>query len=202
MNPAEKQIYNLRVKILETPFRPLIKLLDLFGVNADIVSYSGLLIMVGFILALPHHLILAFWLLFARMLIDILDGPLARYQKTDSDRGKFVDVLMDNLAFAAFIFGVIRAGLMDGLAGGIYLFATELVIVLMIIIFNLTYKSDWFFFASAGSYPYNFIYTIYLLFTCYVFGSHNYLTGAAQIFSVLLGLKAIKDYWLIQKIKP
>ncbi len=202
MDPREEKIYTSLAAVRTSIFRPLNKILTAIGVNADMLSYLGVVVMVGFIFALPDNLMLAFWLLFARMIIDIMDGPLARYQKTDSDRGKFVDVLMDNLAFALFIFGVIHAGFMEGLAGAIYLFLTELVVVLMIIIYNLKHKSDWFFYASAGSYPYNFIYAIYILFALYAFGGNNYLTGAVQIFSVLLALKAVKDFWTIQKTKP
>lgn len=199
MDPREEKIYSTLVAIRTSFFKPANRLLTAIGVNADILSYLGVLVMVGYIFALPDNLMLAFWLLFVRMIIDIMDGPLARFQHTDSDRGKFVDVLMDNLAFALFIFGIVRSGLLDGLTGSIYLFATELVVLLMIIRYNFKHKSDWYFYASAGSYPYNFIYASYLLFTVYAFGGNNYLIGSAQIFSVLLGLKAAKDYWLIQK---
>jgi phosphatidylglycerophosphate synthase len=202
MDPREEKIYNLRIKVTEAIFRPIIKFFTVLHVTADMLSYLGVLVMLGFIWALPENLTLAFWLLVARVFIDVMDGPLARYQKTDSDRGKFVDVLMDNLSFALFIFGVIGSGLMQGVTGAIYLFLTELVIVLMIIRYNFKHKdSDWLFFASAGSFPYNFIYATYLTFAIYAFGGSNYLTDAAQIFSIFLGFKALKDYWAIQKTK-
>lgn len=201
MNPREEKIYSTLATIRTTFFRPINMLFTALGVKADMLSYFGVLVMAGFIFALPDHLMLAFWLLFARMMIDIMDGPLARHQKSDSDRGKFVDVLMDNLSFALFIFGIVRAGLMAGLTGSIYLFVTELVVVLMIIIYNFRHKSEWFFYASAGSFPYNLIYASYFIFAVYAFGGANYLTGSAQVFSVLLGLKAAKDYWTIQKTK-
>lgn len=202
MDSREEKIYNLRIKITEAFFRPIIRLFTAIGITADMLSYLGVLVMVGFIIVLPEAPMTAFWLLIVRMFIDVMDGPLARHQKTDSDRGKFVDVLMDNLSFALFIVGVVGSGLMQGATGVIYLFLTELVIVLMIIRYNLKHKqSDWFFFASAGSFPYNFIYLSYLLFAFYAFGGNNYLTGAAQIFSILMAKKALQDYWAIQKTK-
>lgn len=202
MDPREEKIYNLRIKITEALFRPIIKALTFLGLNADILSYLGPVLMVIFIFVLPQHVMLGFWLVIGRMLADLIDGPLARHQKTDSDRGKFVDVMMDNLAFALFIFGVVRAGLLTGLNGSIYLFATELVVILMIIRYNFKHKnSSWFFFASAGSFPYNLIYLSYLLYAVYAFNGNDYLNGAAQIFIVLLGLKAAKDYWIIQQTK-
>ncbi|HCM51699.1 TPA: hypothetical protein DIS56_01005 [Candidatus Saccharibacteria bacterium] len=202
MQPSELKIYNFWVNIRNLVFKPLNLLLTKLGVSADMVSYLGVLVMIIFMFIVESHPITAFWLLFARMLIDILDGPLARYQKTDSDRGKFVDVLMDNLGFALFIFGVIKAGVLDGSIGASYLFLTELMIVLMIIRYNFKYRSEWFFRASAGSFPYNLVYASYVLFAIYAFGGGNYLNGAAQIFSAALVLRIITDYWIIQKAKP
>lgn len=201
MNPSERRIYDLRIKLLETPLRPIIKLLTFMGIGADAISYTGVAVMFAFVLVVPHNPVAGFWLLFARMLLDVIDGPLARYQKTDSDRGKFVDVLMDNTGFALFILGVTRVGLMHGSSAVAYLFLTELVVVLMIIRYNFKHRSDWFFQASAGSFPYNFEALSYLIFAYYAFTETNYLNGAAQIFTVILAVKAITDYWAIQKTK-
>lgn len=202
MQPSEQKIYNLRVTLFAAPLRPLIKLLTSLGISADMVSYTGVLLMVVFIFVVKGHPVAGFWLLAARIFADILDGPMARDQKTDSDRGKFVDVLMDNLGFALYVFGIVYASLVSGITGSVYLFATELVILLMVIRFNFKHKSNWLFYASAGSYPYNFVYASYLLYVVYAFGGHNYLNSSAKIFSVLLVVKAIVDYWMIQKTRP
>ncbi|MBI2588930.1 CDP-alcohol phosphatidyltransferase family protein [Candidatus Saccharibacteria bacterium] len=200
MQPSEEKIYNQLAQLRTMAFRPLNKILTSLGMTADSLSYLAVFLMVLFVFVSQHNLRLGFWLIVARMLADVLDGPLARYQKTASDRGKFVDVLMDNLGFALFIIGVVKAGIINSLPAITYLFATELVVVLMIIRFNLKRRSNWLFYASAGSFPYNFVYGSYLLYGLYAFGGGNYLNGAAQIFSILLIAKAALDYWIIQKI--
>lgn len=201
MSPLEQKIYYPLANMRTSVFKPFNRLFTTLGINADMISYLGVVFMIAFIFVLPHHKIAAFWLLFARMMADIMDGPLARYQKKDSDRGKFVDVLMDNLAFAMFIIGVVGAGLMHGTTGSAYLFVTVLLVILMIIRYNLRHKSGWFFYASAGSLPYNFVYLSYLLFAIYAFGGNNYLNGAAQIATAVMAAKALIDYWAIQKAK-
>lgn len=200
MNPLEEKIYYPLAKLRTVVFRPANRFFTALHVNADMLSYFGVLLMVMFVAVAPTHAVAGFWLIVGRMFADIMDGPLARYQKTDSDRGKFVDVLMDNLGFALFVFGVIRAGWLDGFIGSIFLFLTALVVVLMIIRYNLKHKSRWYFYASAGSLPYNFVYATYILYAFYAFGGNNYLNGAAVIFSIILGLKALVDYWSVQKL--
>jgi phosphatidylglycerophosphate synthase len=199
MSPLEEKIYYPLANLRTVVFRPASKLFTRLGISADMISHTGVLFMVIFVLVLPRHPVAAFWLLFARMMADIMDGPLARYQNTDSERGKFVDVLMDNLAFALFIFGTVRAGLLGGVSGSVYLFVAELVVVLRIIRYNFKYKSEWYFCARAGSLPYNCMYASYLLFAVYAFGGSNYLNGSAQIFSIILALRALTDYWSIQR---
>lgn len=202
MRPNEEKIYTAGTELRNSAFKPLNRFLTALGIGADTVSYFGLFLMIVFVLVLPEHPMTAFWLLFGRMLADIVDGPLARFQHTDSDRGKFVDVLMDNLAFALFIFGVLKAGLLNPLPALAFLFLTELVVVLMIIRYNLKHKSkDWHFYASAGSFPYILVYAAYFLFSVYAFGGHNWLDGSAKTFSFLLILRAIADYQFIEKAK-
>lgn len=55
--------------------------------------------------------------------LDLLDGPLARFQKICSDKGKFIDMFCDILVFSLFVLGLIYADLLIGLVGSILIFA-------------------------------------------------------------------------------
>lgn len=198
MNKSEEKIYYKFSGLRTDFFRPISKTLTFFHITPDILSYKGLLLMVAFIFVAGHSLVWGFWLIVSRMLLDILDGPLARYQKSGSDRGKFIDVLMDQLGFAMFIFGVIKLGLVSGLIGAIYLYFIVLVTILMIMKNSFKHKSDWLFFASAGAFPYTLMYFSYILYGWYAFGGNNYLNGSPKIFIVLLVTKAMTDYWAIR----
>lgn len=198
MNKSEEKIYYKFASLRTKFFNPISKVLTFFHITPDILSYKGMLLMVAFIFVAGHSLVFGFWLIVSRMLLDILDGPLARYQKTGSDRGKFVDVLMDQLGFAMFVFGIIKLGLITGLVGAIYLYLIALVTILMIIKNSFSRQSNWLFFASAGAFPYLFIYASYALFGFYAYGGNNYLCGSSKIFTGLLVAKALMDYWSIR----
>lgn len=202
MNPLEQKIYYPLAKLRTVAFRPFSALFTAVGISADMLSYLGVLLMITFIFTVTNHPRAAFWLLFGRMVADIMDGPLARYQKTDSDRGKFVDVLADVSGFALFVVGLSYSGQLRGVWATLFIFLSLLVVVLMVISNNLEHKSkDWFFFSSAGSYPHILIYASYLVFGWYAFGHSNYLNGAAHLFCALLAGKAVAEFWAIQKTK-
>lgn len=201
MNKSEEKIYYRFSKLRTNMFQPLAKLLTKLHIGPDLLSYKGMLLMVLFIFVASHSLVLGFWLIVCRMLIDTIDGPLARYQNTGSDRGKFIDVLMDQLGFAMFIFGIIKLGLISGLVGAVYLYFVALVTILMIIRNSFNRHSDWLFFASAGAFPYLMIYVSYALFGFYAFGGNNYLAISSKIFIILLVIKAVLDYSAIRSHK-
>lgn len=198
MNKSEEKIYFRFANLRTNFFQPISKFLTYLHITPDILSYKGMLLMVAFIFVASHSLIWGFWLIVIRMLLDCLDGPLARYQKTGSDQGKFVDVLMDQLGFAMFIFGIIKLGLVSGLVGAMYLYFVALVTILMIIKNSFKRQSDWLFFASAGAFPYVLIYLSYALFGLYAYGGSNYLDGSSKIFTALLVAKAIMDYRMVR----
>lgn len=198
MNKSEEKIYYKFASLRTKFFNPISKVLTFFHITPDILSYKGVLLMVAFIFVAGHSLIWGFWLIVIRMIIDCLDGSLARYQKIDSDRGKFVDVLMDQLGFAMFIFGIIKLGLITGLVGALYLYFIVLVTVLMVIKNNFYRKSNWLFFASAGGFPYTLVYISYILYGFYAYGGSNYLNGSSKIFTGVLVIKAVMDYWAVR----
>ena len=61
MNPAEKKIYDALAKKRTSFFSPLNKVLTRLGINADILSYLGVGLMIVFIYEVNKNLKLAFW---------------------------------------------------------------------------------------------------------------------------------------------
>ena len=179
-------------------FRPIAVVLAKLGFTHNVLSYMGVVSMIAFVVVVGEHRVLAFWLMVLMLLFDQLDGALARYQKTDSDRGKFVDVVVDSTTFSLFIAGLMGAGLISGLAGGIYIYFGLLSRVLMIIRNNIGRNNDWLFYAGAGILPSTFIYATYALFGLSVLFDLNYLQSSTVIFSWLLVLKSVTDYKTIR----
>jgi phosphatidylglycerophosphate synthase len=72
---------------------------------------------------------LAFGLLLAHVLLDGIDGPLARYAGVASNRGSFTDTSADQVVVAFTTLTFIHAGHVGAWPGGLYLFFYSLVVV-------------------------------------------------------------------------
>lgn len=178
--------------------RPAISLFALLKISPETVSYIGVFLMVGFIFFVNSDQKVAFWFLTAAIIFDSLDGSLARFLKVESDKGKFTDVLMDNLNFTLFIIGLIIASLLSGLTGAVYIYFMLLVKVLMIVKKNIKKESDWLIRPMVGAFPNIFVYSSYVIFGIYVFFGADYFNFSSAIFSGFLILKAVFDYFVIR----
>lgn len=205
MQPSlEVKIYDWFAQLRTAAFKPLLKFLDLLRITPDLLSYFGIGLMIAFIFIIDTNPVGGFWLIIARTFIDSIDGSLARYQKIDNDRGKFVDVMADQLGFALYIFGIVKVGLSEGLPAMMFLYFTVILTVLMIIKKSLHKKSDWLLYGQAGALPYVLIYMSYIFFGIYAFGGHNYLSSSCKIFAAILIAKTVLDFWIIRntEFKP
>lgn len=70
----------------------------------------------------------AFGLLFAHVLLDGLDGPLARFRGSASNRGSFTDTMADQVVVTATTLTMIHAGHASAWAGGSYVFFYTVVV--------------------------------------------------------------------------
>lgn len=91
---------------------PIVFLLDKIKVTPNMVSlFSAFTVITGFIISYafvnPVYFIIGIWI---HLLLDCVDGTLARYQKVNSKNGAIVDAICDH-------FGIVLSGLF------IYLFA-------------------------------------------------------------------------------
>jgi len=145
---------NYIVRFRDWVFAPLIKLLALMSIPPAAISYLSVLFMLGFIASiffLNFYWGAAFVIL--AMLMDALDGGLARYIKKGSDRGKFIDVVCDGLVFTLFVLGL-------GILGAVPWLWVSLVIYFMLssrvfrgIYHSKYFKSKWKFKAVIGYIP-------------------------------------------------
>jgi len=183
-----------RTKIL----KPIAKPLAALGVTPNMVTYTGVLLMLVFVAIAPTHAVAGFWLIVAVVFLDMLDGSLARIAKVGSDRGKFTDTLADNLNSSLFIFGALRAGLVSGLPAAVFVYFMLLAKVLLIVKKNLGKKSDWLIRPFAGALPNSLVFSLYILFGWHAFAHHNYLNEAVAASAALLAAKATLDFFVIR----
>jgi phosphatidylglycerophosphate synthase len=157
--------------------------------------------MISFVYFTKTNPLFALVLLVLAFLLDGLDGSLARLQNVATDKGKFIDILADNLNFTLFVMGLTYAELIPGLLAAALIYSMVISRALQIILKGLTMPSDWYFKPWAGAYVNTFVYLSYLLFFLFVVFKIDIFERTLWIFTGLLALKALIDFYLIIK-KP
>jgi phosphatidylglycerophosphate synthase len=177
---------------------PFIKLLAKTGVTPNMLSYSGVILMVGYIIMIVSDPWTAFALLLFALFIDgFLDGALARYLGTDSDKGKFVDQVCDITVFVIFILGVARLGLVNILMAILFVYVVSISKLFVVIKKNIGQKTDWVIHPFVGVFSNLPLYLSYLLFTIWLIYGINYMNQAIIVFTAGLIIKAIFDLHII-----
>lgn len=87
--------------------------------------------------------ILAFGLMLAHVLLDGLDGPLARHMQRASNRGSFTDTAADQVVVAFSTLTLIHAGYASAWPGGLYLFFYSIVVIFALVRNALAIPYSW-----------------------------------------------------------
>jgi phosphatidylglycerophosphate synthase len=125
-------------------FSPITKLLYKLRISANTLSISKLIFVCLYLLLIKNHFNLAiFFLLFGGILLDFLDGPLARYAHQDSDRGKFIDMISDQLVYVLFIWGLMLIKIGNPLILSFNIIIISAFYFMIVINKNENKKSDW-----------------------------------------------------------
>ena len=178
---------NVRGKLLA----PLLQILGDRGIRAGHITLLSLLSGLAFCpLFITGQYLPAFGFLFLHVLLDGLDGPLARYLNRASDRGSFTDTVADQVVVSATIITMIFCGAAGAWPGGIYLFLYTIVVAFAMV-------------RSALEAPYSWLFRPrFLIFTWYaveVFWWKNSLDYVLWTAAALLGLKAFTGFIAIQR---
>jgi CDP-diacylglycerol--glycerol-3-phosphate 3-phosphatidyltransferase len=115
-------------------FRPLLASLHTAGITADQITLVSLLAGVSFVpLWIAGQHAWGLTALGAHVLLDGLDGPLARLANTASRRGSFTDTTADQIVVALVTVTLMTTRVIDPVAGGLYIFLYTLVVVFAMI---------------------------------------------------------------------
>jgi phosphatidylglycerophosphate synthase len=187
-------LYQVFAVIRDKIFLPPVKLFSFIGITANMLSYFSVVLMGLFIVFIRKHNSISLILLLTSLTIDLFDGVLARYQGTASDRGKFVDVICDNVNFSLFLIGLLHARLLTGMIGLILVYLMVMSKILRIIKNGLALKSDWHFKAIAGFLPNCVVGLSYLVFLIYVIKPHDYFDITFCFFSGVLFVDSLSFF--------
>jgi phosphatidylglycerophosphate synthase len=108
--------------------RPFLRCLSRWDIRADAITLCSLAAGLLFIPLFPHHPALAMIAVAVHVLLDGVDGPLARFQGTASRRGSFTDTVTDQCVLAGVVLSLTNAGSLSVWTGGAFLFAYTLVV--------------------------------------------------------------------------
>ncbi len=120
-------------KIRQRLLSPIAFMLARLGISADMLSYTSVLLGLGFCLLAPFQFAVAFWLLVAAVICDGLDGVEARLTKTNTPSGSFADVFCDVAVVALVVAGVAWKGLVNPALAVLFIYSyTALAIFLVL----------------------------------------------------------------------
>lgn len=126
--------------------KPLLGRLARLGLRADHLTLLGLVTGLAFcpllLLGQPGWALVA---LAAHVLLDGLDGPLARYWRQASDRGSFTDTMADQIVVTAATLAMVQAGHASVWPAGLYAFFYLLVVVFAFVRNALRAPYSWLF---------------------------------------------------------
>ncbi|MFZ9937435.1 MAG: CDP-alcohol phosphatidyltransferase family protein [Luteolibacter sp.] len=126
--------------------RPLLSGLAGLGCRANHITFLSLLAGIGFCPAvLLGHQWLALGLLFLHVLLDGLDGPLARFRGQASNRGSFTDTMADQLVVTFSMLAMIQGGHAGAWPGGLYVFFYAVVVGFALVRNALAAPYSWLF---------------------------------------------------------
>ncbi|MFQ5475287.1 MAG: CDP-alcohol phosphatidyltransferase family protein [Candidatus Nanoarchaeia archaeon] len=188
------RFYNKTVEVRKVLFRPLVKLLAWLGISPNAVTFFGVTMMFFFVLFIRKDPYTALMFGILSIFADMTDGILARYLKQDSDRGKFIDIVADNISFTLFIIGIAYAGMLDAFLAIILVYTMVMSKVFRIIVHSLSFKSDWHFKAWGGTIPNIVVAAFFILFPFLLITGMNYFQVAANVSILVLIVDAIAFY--------
>jgi len=172
-------------------FHPLLALLARLRITANHLTLLSLLTGLAFCpLFLWGAKSAAFGLLATHVLLDGLDGPLARFTHRASNQGSFTDTMADQVVVAFTTLTLVHARVAGAWPGGLYLFLYSLVVVFAMV-------------RNALAIPYSWLvrprFLIYGWFLVETYLWPGTLDGALWIISALLAVKVLTGFIQIRR---
>jgi len=169
---------------------PLARSIAKMGITADMVSILGFVMVFGFVYFVERNPYAAMVLLLLHVMIDGLDGPVARVTGKAGNRGALLDIMCDHTGIVAATAGLVYYGLVNGVVGLAYIYIYTIMIVFTIVrnVMRISPKI-----------VVRTKYYIYILFAVYVFTGMNYLDGAMLLFSAIMLVSVLNDFFAIRK---
>lgn len=184
---TEQKYYKKTQEIRNNLFLPLLKIFSWLNLSPNHLSFLGVFSMIIFLVFGDTNIKLGIFFVCLSILFDWMDGPLARFKKIDSDKGKFIDMACDNLSFTIFVISILKFGIISGPIASLLVYFMLTSKILRAIFRAPIIKSDWLFVASSGFYSSVAVFCAYFLF---IISNFIYIANLNLIYLLI-------SFWLI-----
>ena len=129
----EERVLGPWQRIRQYALAPIAAMLSRLRISPNTLSYTSVAFAIGFFFLVPLNFAIAFWLLFASIICDALDGVEARLTRTNTPRGSFTDMFCDQAVVAFSVAGMVWRGSVNPVLAIMFVYLyTALVIFLML----------------------------------------------------------------------
>lgn len=169
---------------------PLLGRLTAWSVTADGITVASLAAGLLFVPLFPITPLVALGALLLHVILDGVDGPLARYQNRASRKGSFTDTLADQCVLAGVVLTLMSQGFLSPWAGGAMLFTYTLVIAFAMV-------------RNALEIPYRWLirprFLLYAAIPLAVWGQFAVLEPLAWVLTAFLTLKVATGFFALRR---
>jgi len=130
-NSSEQQIMEAFQKKKDVLLRPLLEVLVRLRVKPAQVTFWSFMSIFGFVLFYNNFAGWALTFIVLGIILDLVDGSLARFSVVDSKSGALLDTAADNLGFFIVVLTLIYFGTVGGFLGALYVLSYVLMVVLL-----------------------------------------------------------------------
>ncbi len=190
-SPAEKKMQKQLEKIKSIIFYPFITILTLLKISPNMITLLSAAFGIIASVVMVHNLTGAVIWLAAALILDGLDGALARALKKVTKKGSTIDVIGDQTTIIATSTGMGIAGIASLALGITYSFLYALLVMLTL-------------YRNREGKPHRYVlrprFYVYGLLLLFALTGINLLNSAMLLFSVIIGAYVIIDMiWLLRK---
>jgi len=188
---TEQSYYNKIRDWRDDVLMPMARFFNRIGVSANQLSFFGLLILAGFVYYVLSYPYLAVVFLILHLLIDGVDGTVARVNKQDDMSGSVVDTVVDHTGIFIVVLTLGFSGLIDPNIGLVYIYFYTVMVFLVIVRYLLKIPVRLVVRSKA---------LVYALYALWAFTGINYLNEALLVFSILLIWVTVVSFFKVKNI--
>ena len=179
-------------------FKPILSILTKLGINSNHISFLGLIFsFIMFYFLIKNQVINSLIFFILILLVDGIDGSLARYQEKTTDKGKFFDMVVDSIVATLLVLGLMILDQINYLNGALFIYLMLLAIIFAIMINSKHYKTDWLFHARAGFFAHLPKNIFYVFFVLWVLGIANFINSWVIVSNIFLAVLCLVYFFII-----